>query len=589
MLEKVINKCYNRKVCVVFLTKMHAKRESFPIMDERKRIDGALFEKLILGGAANLRKNEQKVNDLNVFPIPDGDTGENMYLTLQGGLNELMHEGKETLAAKAHALAQGMLLGARGNSGVILSQLFYGLGEGLKDLEECSVYQFSEALKVGVKYAYGAVAHPVEGTILTVAREAAEKVCAQLGEDTSLETFFNAYLAEMKKSLERTPDLLAVLKEAGVIDSGGAGLVYITEGFIKALRGEKVENASALAGDTQKAVDLSKFDENSVMQFGYCTELLLRLQTSKTDVEAFDVDGLIAYLETIGDSVVAFKTGTIVKLHVHTLTPYMVLQYCQQFGEYLTVKIENMTLQHNEVHEAEEESAITEEIKMPKRARRPYATVTVASGEGVRQTFLEMGADYVIAGGQTNNPSSEDFIKAFDAVNADYVFVLPNNGNIVMAAKQAASIYTDSQIRVIESKNIGQGYSALSMVDYELGSPEAIQEQMEESMASTITGMVARSVRTTELNGVKVEKDGYMGFTDHTMLLCEKDKTAAVCALAEKLGVAEKEFLIVVHGNSVTEEEKSALRSYMAKNFSHVETYEIEGGQDVYDFLLIIE
>lgn len=562
-------------------------------MNERKTIDGELFEKMILGGVANLHKHAQQVNDLNVFPIPDGDTGENMYLTLQGGLNELLREGNDTIGAKAHAMAQGMLLGARGNSGVILSQLFYGLSEGLKGQTESTVIELGEALKMGVKYAYGAVAHPVEGTILTVAREAVENICNQHYEDMSVEEFFSGYLIEMKNSLEKTPNLLAVLKEAGVIDSGGAGLVYITEGFCKTLGGEKVENVASLSGgNTQKAIDFSKFDENTEMQFGYCTELLFRLQTSKTDVDAFSVDELVAYLETIGDSVVAFKTGTIIKLHVHTLKPYLVLQYCQQFGEYLTVKIENMTLQHNETHDtAEEEVAVAEEIelKMPKRARRPYATVTVAAGEGMRQTFLEMGADYVISGGQTNNPSSEDFIKAFDTVNADYVFVLPNNGNIVMAAKQAAGIYTDSEIRVIESKNIGQGYSALAMVDYELGSADAIQAQMEENMAGTVTGMVARAVRTTELNGVKVEKDGYMGFTDHTMLLCEKTKTAAVCALTEKLGIAEKEFLIVVYGNSIIEEEKDALRAYMAENFPAVEMYEIDGGQDVYDFLLIIE
>ncbi|MBE5744934.1 MAG: DAK2 domain-containing protein [Clostridiales bacterium] len=566
------------------------KENIFSVANERKTIDGALFEKMILGGVANLQKNAQKVNDLNVFPIPDGDTGENMYLTLQSGLNELLHEEKTAIADKAHAMAQGMLLGARGNSGVILSQLFFGLSEGLKGQTEATVIQLGEALKQGVKCAYGAVAHPVEGTILTVAREAVENICAQHYEDMTVEEFFGGYLVEMKKSLEKTPNLLAVLKEAGVIDSGGAGLVYITEGFCKTLGGEKVEGVSDLASGTQKAVDLSKFDENSVMEFGYCTELLLRLQKSKTDVENFSVDELVAYLETIGDSVVAFKTGTIIKLHVHTMTPYMVLQYCQKYGEYLTVKIENMTLQHNEVHEeSATESAIAEEVKMPKRARRPYATVTVAAGAGLRSTFLEMGADYVISGGQTNNPSSEDFIKAFDTVNADCVFVLPNNGNIVMAAKQAASIYTDSEIRVIESKNIGQGYSALAMVDYELEDADAIQAQMEESMAGTVTGMVARAVRTTELNGVKVEKDGYMGFTDHTMLLCQPTKTEAVCSLIEKLGVAEKEFLIVVYGNGVTDEEKDALRACIEKDYTHVEMYEIEGGQDVYDFLLIIE
>ncbi len=560
--------------------------------NERMTIDGALFETMIFGGVANLQKNAQKVNDLNVFPIPDGDTGENMYLTLQSGLNELMNEKGTSIGAKATAMAHGMLLGARGNSGVILSQLFYGLGVGLKGLTDASVAAIGEALKQGVKCAYGAVAHPVEGTILTVAREAVENICAQGVENMTVEAFFSGYLVEMKKSLEKTPNLLAVLKEAGVIDSGGAGLVYITEGFCKTLGGEKVENVGTLT-ETHKAIDLSKFDENSVMEFGYCTELLLRLQHAKTDIAAFDVNALVAYLESIGDSVVAFQTGTIVKLHVHTMQPYLVLAHCQQYGEYLTVKIENMTLQHNETHETsvEGELAAAEdiEIKMPKRARRTYATVTVASGEGLKNTFLEMGADYVIAGGQTNNPSSEDFIKAFDSVNADYIFVLPNNGNIVMAAKQAASFYTDSEIRVVESKTVGQGYSALAMLDYEVGGADEIQAQMEENMSGTVTGMVARAVRTTELNGVKVEKDKYMGFTDHTMYLCEQTKLAAVQSLMEKLGVSEKEFVIVVYGNTVADEEKDALRTHVAQTYPRVELYEIEGGQDVYDFLLIIE
>ena len=559
-------------------------------MNQLKTIDGGLFEKMILGGVANLQAHLKTVNDLNVFPIPDGDTGENMYLTLQSGLQSLSAETSERLGDKAHAMAQGMLLGARGNSGVILSQLFYGLGEGLKDMDSADLTQIGNALKEGVKCAYGAVAHPVEGTILTVAREAVENICAKNTAEMSVEEFFAGYLVEMKKSLEKTPNLLAVLKEAGVIDSGGAGLVYITEGFCKTLGGERVENLSSVAQASQKSVDLSKFDENSVMVFGYCTELLLRLQTAKTDIEKFSVEELIAFLESVGDSVVAFKTGSIVKIHVHTLTPYKVLEHCQKYGEYLTVKIENMTLQHNETHDkTEDELAVSAEIKMPKRARRKFATVVVASGEGLKNTFLEMGADEVISGGQTNNPSSEDFINAFDKVNADYIFVLPNNGNIVMAAKQAKAIYKDSEIRVIESKNIGQGYSALSMIDYDIDDADEIEAQMKESMQGTLTGMVARSVRDATLNGVAVEKDKYMGFTDHTMLLCEETKAEAVCSLAEKMGVADKEFLIVVHGNSVTDEEKETLRAFMSEKFPSIEVYEIDGGQEVYDFLLIIE
>ena len=557
------------------------------MLQEKKTINGELFEKMILGGIANLQTNVQKVNDLNVFPIPDGDTGENMYLTLQSGVQELLRGGNVTIGEKATAMAQGMLFGARGNSGVILSQLFYGLGKGLQDLEEADVQQFSVALREGVKCAYGAVAHPVEGTILTVAREAVEKICEKCYENMTLLEFFNGYLWEMKKSLEKTPDLLSVLKEAGVIDSGGAGLVYITEGFCKTLGGEQVDGAPTLMQTKTAAVDFSKFDENSIMTFGYCTELLLRLQTSKTDVDNFSVPDLIEYLESIGDSVAAFQTGTIVKIHVHTLTPWKVLEHCQKFGEYLTVKVENMTLQHNETHE-EAAAALDEEIKMPKRARKKFATVTVATGEGLKKTFLEMGADYVISGGQTNNPSSEDMIKAFEAVNADCVFVLPNNGNIIMAAKQAAQIYTDSEIRVIESKTIGEGYSALAMLDYEADDADAIAEQMQDSMQGTLTGMVARAVRDANLNGVDIEKDHYMGFTDSTMQLCRPTKTEAVCALLDTLAV-DKEFVIAVYGKGVTEEEKNALRAYTAENYPVVELYEIEGGQDVYDFLLIVE
>lgn len=558
------------------------------MVNERKTIDGALFQQMILGGVANLRANLQEVNDLNVFPIPDGDTGENMYLTLQGGLEQLHGCNSESLSDKAQAMSQGMLLGARGNSGVILSQLFYGLAEGLAGLETADLRQFGSALKRGVKCAYGAVSHPVEGTILTVAREAVENACANLQTDTTLQEFFVGYLYEMKKSLEKTPDLLAVLKEAGVIDSGGAGLVYITEGFCKTLGGEEVENELSVAeSGSKKSVDLSKFNEDTEMVYGYCTEFLLQLQNSKTDVKNFDLEGLKAFLESVGDSVVAFQTGTIIKIHVHTLTPWVVMKECQNYGEFLTVKIENMTLQHNET--LKEEKPKKTELKKPRRARRKFALVTVATGEGLRQTFLEMGADYVIYGGQTNNPSSEDFVQAFDEVNADHIFVLPNNGNVILAANQAAKIYTDSDIRVIETKNIGQGYSALAMLDYEADDADEIAALLVESMQGTQTGMVARAVRDTQMNGVDVHKDEYMGFTDKTMLVCAPNKVDALCALAEKMQIAEKEYFLVSYGKGVEETDKEKFRAYVADAYPVIELYEIDGGQDVYDFLLIIE
>lgn len=552
-------------------------------VNERKTIDGELFKKMLCGGVANLQANVQEVNDLNVFPIPDGDTGENMYLTLHGGYDELKNASETSVEEEAEAFAKGMLLGARGNSGVILSQLFFGLAEGLKGLDSVSLKQFATALNEGVKCAYGAVANPVEGTILTVAREAAENAYNNLSSDTTVEEFFSSYLDEMKKSLEKTPDLLPVLKESGVIDSGGAGLVYITEGFVKAITGKSFNSQFDVSESGKKSLDLSKFNEDSVMEFGYCTEFLLQLQKIKVDVDAFDVSAITDYISTIGDSIVAFKTGSIVKIHVHTMTPALVLAHCQKFGEFLTIKIENMTLQHNETVEKKET------LKRPKRSRRKFATVTVASGEGLIDVFKELGADYVISGGQTNNPSAEDFISAFDEVNADHIFVLPNNGNIVMAAKQASGIYTDSDIRVIESKSVGAGYSALSMLDYSSDDADEIEEMLKKNMQGSITAMVAKSVRTTSVNSVSVSKDDYMGFTDHTMLVSTPDKNKTVAELLKALKLEEKDFLIAIYGKQASKEERENLSQIVAKDYKNVELYEIDGGQDVYDFTFIVE
>lgn len=545
-------------------------------------INGEIFEKMIKGAAASLHKSVAKVNDLNVFPIPDGDTGDNMLLTLKGGLDGLKSAASESLEEKARAVASGMLLGARGNSGVILSQLFFGLSEGLKGCREAGAKELGAALLEGVRCAYGAVAHPVEGTILTVAREAAELAASKTSDTTTLAEFFDCYLTEMRASLERTPSLLPVLEEAGVIDSGGAGLLYITEGLCGSFSGDSPELTESVKTEGA-ALDFSKFDENSEMVYGYCTEILLRLQKSKCSPEDFSVEKLVAFLESVGDSVVAFRTGSIVKMHVHTLKPYLVLEHCQKFGEYLTVKIENMTLQHNE---GAKDEAPVKKLK-PKRKRVKFATVTVASGEGLQQMFREMGADEVISGGQTSNPSSEDFISAFDYVNADFIFVLPNNGNIVLAAKQAAEIYKDSDVRVIETKSIGAGYSALEMLDYSSDDADEIASRMREDMNGSVTGLIARSVRDTTLNGVRVERDDYMGFTGKDMIASTPDKIEAFKALAKHL-TDGRSFLITIHGKDATSEEREAARA-AAEELCGIEYYEVDGGQDVYDFILIAE
>ena len=556
-------------------------------MQDIRIIDGKTLKRLFVFGAANLHANVKEVNDLNVFPIPDGDTGENMYLTIKGGVDEISSIGDCSVSEIAKAFARGMLFNARGNSGVILSQLFFGLSEGLKDFETVELPVFANAMMQGVKRAYGAVAVPVEGTILTVARESTESMINKHADDKTADVFFFDVLEEMKTSLEHTPDLLATLKEAGVIDSGGAGLVYIIEGFYKALTTDAdVELAVTLDGE-KKAIDLSKFNENSVMEFGYCTEFLLQLQRSKTDVDAFSIPELIEFLDTVGDSIVAFKTGTVVKVHVHTMTPWKVLQHCQNYGEFLTLKIENMTLQHNETIEGKK-STLSDMNKKVKRARRKYAVVTVANGQGLIDMFKELGADVVINGGQTNNPSSEAFIDAFDEVNADHVFVLPNNGNIVLTAEQAAGMYKDSDIRVIPTKSVGEGYSALSMLDYDSGEVDDIEQSMKSDMKNSVTGLLTRAVRTTSVNGVHIEKDDYIGFASGTMLVSTPDKIQSAKALIDKISDG-KQFFIAIYGNGATNEERETFSAFIAEKYPDVEFYDVHGEQDVYDFILIAE
>ena len=550
-----------------------------------KIIDGLLFEKIVESGARNLLKNMKTINDLNVFPIPDGDTGDNMYMTINGGVNAVKAVEENSVEKKADALSYGMLMNARGNSGVILSQFFAGIADGLKGCQTVAVEKFASALKCGVSKAYKSVSRPVEGTILTVARDATDFVCAKLVEETTYGDLFKDFVVEMKRSLDRTPDLLAALKEAGVIDSGGAGLLCVAEGMLCAIQGREIEvEGVSLATNTHADIDFSAFTENSVMEFGYCTELLLQLTWSKTDINAFDLNKLKEFLESVGDSVVAVLTGTVVKIHVHTLTPDKVLNHCLQLGEFLTVKIENMTLQHN----GQEETSFAAPKKKAKE-RTEFAIVTVANGEGLINLFTELGADEVIDGGQGKNPSTERFLEAFDSVNADNIFVLPNNGNIVMASKQAAQMYKDAKVFVIETKNMGQAYAILSMLDYSLGDANAIAEQMRSDMADVTTGMITTSIRDANIDGVEIQNGDYIGFSDKTMLTAGRDKVEVFSALTEKLNAKDRAFIIAVFGEDSTQEDKTAIGQRVASLYPDLEYYEIEGGQEVYEVIVILE
>ena len=503
-----------------------------------------------------------------------------MYLTINGGLNNLKNINENAIGVKAEALANGMLLNARGNSGVILSQFFYGIALSLKDKINADTKVIAAAFKEGVNKAYASVVNPVEGTMLTVIREATENAINNLEKNESIGEFFDYYLNEMQSSLDRTPDLLFSLKEADVVDSGGKGLVYIVEGMKSAIEGKDIEHNEENITKLN-TIDFSKFNEDSVMEYGYCTEFLLQLQKCKCDIDSFDVKELIKFLETIGDSIVAVKTNSIVKVHVHTLTPYKVLEYAQKYGEYLTVKIENMTLQHNDLEK--------KEVKKVKKERTKYGIVTVLNGQGLKKTFYDLGVDVIVDGGQTSNPSIESFIEAFDDCNADNIFVFPNNSNIFMAANKAKDLYSKSNVIVINSKNIGEAYSSISMLDYSSDNLDEIKENFETNMQNVTTAMLTKSIRNALINNVDIKENDYIGFKDKIMLTSNKDKLESYFELLNKLNIKDKNYLINIYGKDLLNKEKEIIEKYINDNYPSLEYYSIEGDQEIYDVILIME
>lgn len=549
-------------------------------METIQVLDGLRFADMIQGGYANLRTQASRINDLNVFPIPDGDTGDNMLLTMLGGVDA----GKasvENLSESSRRIADGMLLSARGNSGVILSQFFDGIAAGFEGIDEADSKQISAALKCGVDHAYKAVLTPTEGTVLTVAREAAEYVEGKEA-DTPYD-LIQDFIDEAKRSLEKTPDLLPVLKKAGVVDSGGAGLVCIMEGMAKSLNGE-IEFAETddfnISGASQE-IDISLFDENSVLEFGYCTELLVRLQTAKTDIDNFNITEVTDYLQSIGDSVAAFRTGTIVKIHVHTMTPDKVLAFCQQYGEFLKIKIENMSLQHNNSSLSSSEEPEAEK----KRPHSDFAIVAVCSGEGVAELFTETGADIIVSGGQSMNPPAEDFIEAFKEANADTIYVLPNNSNIILTARQAASMYQDADVRVIESRTIGDGFAALSMYDSNSGDPDMIEEELNGAMQGVMTAEVSKAVRDTQ----EVHSGEYIGFVGKDILADDYSRYEATCKTIDKLGIDHADLCMIIYGKDADEEEAERIQSYVNSTYPGKEAFTYNGKQDIYDYIIILQ
>ena len=555
-----------------------------------KKLNGEQFKELLTNGALNLKANYEEVDSLNVFPVPDGDTGTNMLRTISGGVSALNGFDAKDLGEVGKVVSKGMLMSARGNSGVILSQIFRGICKGFEGKKEVDAVQLAAAYKIGVKQAYGAVVQPVEGTILTVFREATEAAAKKITKDSTINEFFEEHLKQAAVSLKRTKEILPVLKEANVIDSGGAGYVYIVKGFVKFLDGEKIEAELTKEENSAEApaeIDFSAFSRDDTLQFGYCTEFILRLQSAKVDVDNFDVNQIISDLnedDIQGDSIVALKDDDVVKVHVHTKEPGIVLHKMRKYGEFLTIKCENMALQHNENMSDEERES------QAKREHKKYAIVAVAQGQGIIEQFKALGVDVVVSGNQTMNPSTEDFIKAFKSLDAENIIVFPNNKNIIMAAKQAAQLYKGAKIKVIQSTSIPQCYSALTMLDFSSDDLTIICGSFLEAIRNVVTGEITVANRSTRLNGVSVMKNDHIGILDGKLVKATKFKNRVVVDLLAKVpGMNDKQVLTIIYGKDTTEEEKAKNLANIKQKYPYLEVGAIDGGQAVYKYLLAIE
>ena len=551
---------------------------------ETRILDGDTFKRMLEGGAEEIHAQVHEINELNVFPVPDGDTGTNMMKTMESGIAKIPDVQDASVGEVATAFAKGTLLGARGNSGVILSQFLAGVGEALSDKETVTPQEFADAYLEGVKRAYAAVSKPVEGTILTVFRESAEYVKRKLDENSTVEDVLRLNIKEAKRSLERTKEILPVLAEADVVDSGGAGYLCIATGMYEALIGkarayERISSSEAAA----PTADYDLFTTDSILEFGYCTECLVRLMRAKGDPEAFDLDAFKAALESADcNSIVALRDGDVLKVHAHTSTPSDILTLCQKYGEFLNVKVENMSLQHSEKESAEQ--------KPKKLPHKQYGVVAVANGEGMSALFASLGADIVIDGGQTDNPSTEDFIHAFEALNADHIFVLPNNGNIMLTASQAAELWEAHNVTVVPTKTLPQGYVALSVFNATITDPEEQLADMVSAKESVVSGEVTVAIRDASINGVQVKEGEAIGILDGALVCACPDVSAALCDMIERIeDVKDREILTLFVGREANEEEAATIAQMIEERFGWLTVETVIGGQRVYRYLIALE
>lgn len=574
-----------------------------------KTINGQQLKQLFLSGANNLYNHYPEVDQLNVFPVPDGDTGMNMNLTLTSGSKEIQNCNDESVETVARLFSRGLMMGARGNSGVITSQIFKGFSESCKGKNRLTVRELADAFMNGKVVAYKAVKNPVEGTILTVIRESSAALLERFEKEkiSTIEAALDILLQEAKKSLKHTPDLLPVLKQVGVVDSGGAGLTLILEGMDKAAKGrfvERIENLSegeavsnVLGTNDGKyaGAELSESEEG----YGYCTQMLIRLGKPGEGKKAFDEERFKNFLANHGKSLVFVRDDDLVKVHVHTLTPGMMLNFAQQYGEFLTITIENMSEEHHNIEHGDKATDMAANIERNRQekaqAEQPWkeiGIVAVSSGEGLDEMFKELGVDVLVSGGQTMNPSTQDFLDAIQKCHAHNVFILPNNSNIVLAATQACDVMVDDpniHPSVIPSKSIPQGLTALMQYSSDL-EPDEAYDAMKSALKTVRSGSVTYAIKDTDIDGVHITKGYYMAMRDDKKLIaCVPDKYDALRALL-KDGVNENSAVAtIIAGKDVPSDQIESLQGELQEAYPDIEVNLVPGGQPVYSFLVGIE
>ncbi|MGG0022653.1 DAK2 domain-containing protein [Bacillus inaquosorum] len=550
-----------------------------------RTLGGRTFAEMILAGAQNLSQNASAVDALNVFPVPDGDTGTNMNLSMTSGAREVEQMDTDDIGKVGSALSKGLLMGARGNSGVILSQLFRGFSKSIETKKEINALEFAQALQAGVDMAYKAVMKPVEGTILTVAKDAAKKAVALAEKETDITALMTAVTGEAAASLNRTPELLPVLKEVGVVDSGGKGLLCVYEGFLASLKGEIVPQKAVLPSlDDMVSAEHHKSAQSMMntedIEFGFCTEVMVRLDQTKRE---FDEGTFRQDLSQFGDSLLVIADESLAKVHIHAEEPGNVLNYAQHYGELIKIKIENMREQHTSI--ISQESKPAENEKPP--AKQPYGIVTVAMGEGISDLFKSIGASVVIEGGQTMNPSTEDIVEAVKSVNAETVFILPNNSNIIMAANQAASVMGE-QVFVIPAKTVPQGMSALLAFN-----PDQETEANEANMLSAIqqvkSGQVTYSVRDTHIDGKDIKKGDFMGILNGTIIGTAEDQLSAAKMLLSEMIGEDDEIVTILYGEDASQEEAEELEAFLSEKYEEIEVEIHNGKQPLYSYIVSAE